>query len=264
MAWIESHDDVWEHHKTVRLCAILKIGRAAAVGHLHGLWHFVLKNAWRDADLSLWLEAGPSEIERAVWWDGEKGALVTALQHSGYMDGSVVHGWLERAGRLVGDRLRNESRRKTYVKRTANVRKSVATLPNPTLPNPTLPNQHGGGGFESFWEAYPRHINKAGAFKAWMKLRPDAEMLATILAAIASQSRSEQWTKDGGQFIPHPTTWLNQRRWEDRLKPMFVARAAARVPANIALEEMKRLEREAREHPERFMGASQVKDPEEI
>jgi hypothetical protein len=26
---------------------------------------------------------------------------------------------------------------------------------------------------------------------------------------------SQQWTKDGGQFIPMPATWLNGRRWED-------------------------------------------------
>ena len=26
-----------------------------------------------------------------------------------------------------------------------------------------------------------------------------------------------QLQKDGGQFVPHPTTWLNQRRWEDEV-----------------------------------------------
>ena len=27
----------------------------------------------------------------------------------------------------------------------------------------------------------------------------------------------DQWNRDNGQFIPHPATWLNQRRWEDEL-----------------------------------------------
>jgi len=31
-------------------------------------------------------------------------------------------------------------------------------------------------------------------------------------------SKSEQWTKDNGQYIPHAATWLNGRRWEDELK----------------------------------------------
>jgi DNA replication protein DnaC len=30
--------------------------------------------------------------------------------------------------------------------------------------------------------------------------------------------KSPQWTKDGGQFIPHAATWLNQERWNDELE----------------------------------------------
>jgi hypothetical protein len=43
---------------------------------------------------------------------------------------------------------------------------------------------------------------------------PDA-VLEQMLSAIARSKRTEQWQKDGGKFIPMPTTWLNQRRWED-------------------------------------------------
>jgi hypothetical protein len=38
-----------------------------------------------------------------------------------------------------------------------------------------------------------------------------------VLAAIRSQSASDQWRKDGGQYIPNPATWIRQRRWEDGL-----------------------------------------------
>jgi hypothetical protein len=37
--------------------------------------------------------------------------------------------------------------------------------------------------------------------------------LKTIKESIAWQVTSENW-KDP-QFIPHPSTWLNERRWED-------------------------------------------------
>ena len=40
-----------------------------------------------------------------------------------------------------------------------------------------------------------------------------------MTAAIAKQKLSDQWTKEGGQFIPHPATWLNGKRWEDELTP---------------------------------------------
>ena len=70
-------------------------------------------------------------------------------------------------------------------------------------------------GFDEFWQAYPKKTGKGEARKAWAKIRPNAELLQQMLNAIAWQSQSEQWRKDGGQFIPMPSTWLNQQRWED-------------------------------------------------
>lgn len=74
-----------------------------------------------------------------------------------------------------------------------------------------------GASFDAFWKAYPRHTAKVVAERVWSKIKPDHALLAKILDAIERQSKSEQWTKDGGAFIPHPATWLNQRRWEDDL-----------------------------------------------
>lgn len=71
--------------------------------------------------------------------------------------------------------------------------------------------------FEIFWAAYPRHTDKKAAFNAFVKLKPDEALMQVILAGIERQKQSAQWTKDGGQFIPHPATWLNGCRWEDEL-----------------------------------------------
>lgn len=71
--------------------------------------------------------------------------------------------------------------------------------------------------FERFWAIYPRHTNKEAARKAFAKLNPDDELMATILDAVKKQKESAQWTKDGGQFIPHPATWLNGARWKDEM-----------------------------------------------
>ena len=71
--------------------------------------------------------------------------------------------------------------------------------------------------FARFWSAYPRHVSKQNAEKAFEKLDVDEELLQTILSAIEKQKNCEQWTKDGGQFIPHPATWLNGHRWEDEV-----------------------------------------------
>lgn len=72
-------------------------------------------------------------------------------------------------------------------------------------------------GFETFWKLYPRKVSKAPAEKAWLKLNTTPELLAVMLTALARQATSIDWLKSGGQFIPHPATWLNGKRWEDEL-----------------------------------------------
>ena len=69
--------------------------------------------------------------------------------------------------------------------------------------------------FDEFWSAYPKKKAKDDAGKAFDKRKPDRELLDSMLAAIATQCRSEDWTKDGGKFIPYPATWLNDGRWTD-------------------------------------------------
>jgi len=71
--------------------------------------------------------------------------------------------------------------------------------------------------FESFWSSYPKKKAKGDAEKAFNKIKPDDVLLKTMLDAIDAQSRSPDWKKDGGQFIPYPATWLNQKRWEDEI-----------------------------------------------
>ena len=83
--------------------------------------------------------------------------------------------------------------------------------------------------FDQFWLAYPKHQSKPQALKAFTKLNPDEELMQQILSAIEVQKQSDQWTKDGGQFIPLPATWLNNKRWEDDVLPS--TQRKARVPA---------------------------------
>lgn len=72
-------------------------------------------------------------------------------------------------------------------------------------------------GFDRFWESYPRKTAKQEAIKAFEKLKPDAMLIETMVKAVERQKQSAQWQEDGGRYIPHPATWINQRRWEDVL-----------------------------------------------
>lgn len=69
--------------------------------------------------------------------------------------------------------------------------------------------------FDTWWEAYPKKRAKPDAEKSWKKNAPKRPQIADMLKALEWQRVSYDWTKDGGQFIPNPTTYLNQGRWTD-------------------------------------------------
>lgn len=67
--------------------------------------------------------------------------------------------------------------------------------------------------FDEFWEVYPRRIAKKEAMKKFDKAVKDGvdpqELIDGAKAYAASVAGKEQ------KYIAHPTTWLNQGRWED-------------------------------------------------
>ena len=69
--------------------------------------------------------------------------------------------------------------------------------------------------FERFWQAYPRKVDRKDAHRVFMRINPDEGKLAAMLASLAKWKASDQWTRDGERYIPHPTTWLNGERWND-------------------------------------------------
>lgn len=72
--------------------------------------------------------------------------------------------------------------------------------------------------FARFWKLYPRKVGKDKAEKAWAKLKLTQALFDQILKALAKHALTPGWTKDNGQFIPHASTWLNGKRWEDEVE----------------------------------------------
>lgn len=107
--------------------------------------------------------------------------------------------------------------------------------------------------FNEFWTAYPRKVSKPAARKAFDKIKPDDELLKTMLTAIAKQKLSDQWTKDNGNYIPYPATWLNNQRWLDELpvakqKVLPAQDFQQRDYSGVQAEEMQKLAREMEEY----------------
>tara|TARA_B100000795_G_scaffold14023_1_gene9620 strand:- start:3449 stop:4039 length:591 start_codon:yes stop_codon:yes gene_type:complete len=67
-------------------------------------------------------------------------------------------------------------------------------------------------GFDLFWKNYPKRIGKGKAQLAWKKHKPDID---EVLKTLFWQLESKEWFNENGKFIPHPTTWINAKRWLD-------------------------------------------------
>lgn len=71
--------------------------------------------------------------------------------------------------------------------------------------------------FDTFWREYPKKKSKGTALKAFNKAlkRTDFD---TIMESLRALKGSKEWTKDGGQYIPYPATWLNADGWNDEVR----------------------------------------------
>jgi hypothetical protein len=92
--------------------------------------------------------------------------------------------------------------------------------------------------FDRFWAAYPRKVGKGNARKKFEQAMKKTT-LDVILAALAWQVTQPDWLKDGGTYIPYPSSYLNAERWTD--EPL--ARTAPVVKGtDIAAEQQQKMQ----------------------
>ena len=66
--------------------------------------------------------------------------------------------------------------------------------------------------FEMFWKAYPVKKKKQDAKIAFAKI--DTGLFAELMSGLENLKQNDtNWIN--GDYIPHPTTFLNQQRWTD-------------------------------------------------
>lgn len=69
--------------------------------------------------------------------------------------------------------------------------------------------------FLEFWKEYPKKVGKGDAFNKWKKAKLTKADKEDILKALDWQKNSIRWRDNEGRYIPNPSTYLSQRRWED-------------------------------------------------
>lgn len=73
------------------------------------------------------------------------------------------------------------------------------------------------GQFEEFYKKYPKKVKKQEVKKWFKKNKPSSELFSSIMGRLEQFRGSMDWLKDNGRYIPYPSTWLNQKRWEDEI-----------------------------------------------
>ncbi len=73
--------------------------------------------------------------------------------------------------------------------------------------------------FEEFWESYPNKKNRRSARREYIGLNPSIEKHKEIMESLERQKKTAQWKAENGRYVPYPSKWLSDRRWEDIIEP---------------------------------------------
>ena len=69
--------------------------------------------------------------------------------------------------------------------------------------------------FEQFYKEYPKKVGKAYAKKSFEKIKLTDDLFNLIIINLKKQKEAWEHNKTNKQYIPNPSTWLNQERWND-------------------------------------------------
>lgn len=211
--WIKMRMDLAEDPAVYRLATLTKLDRLSVVGRLYAFW------AWADRHA----------VDGVV--DGAASTVVDDIvRFDGFANAMASVNWLELGEGYIAipnhDRHNGESAKERCLKNQRQTKwRSRKTQENvdatPSTAASTTPSTREekrreykntgdeyAADFLAFWGQYPNKTSKAAAAKAWRKLKPSATLTATILQDVAGRD----WKPP---FIPHASTYLNGRRWED-------------------------------------------------
>jgi hypothetical protein len=89
--------------------------------------------------------------------------------------------------------------------------------------------------FERFWAAYPtpHKGSKAKAFDSWQRKRLAAAATTLIEDVTRRGAEHGEWKRESGRFIPHVTTYLNARTWEEPIVAASRGSTPARDRASV-------------------------------
>ena len=82
MSWIESHQSLAYHPKTLKAARLLKVEKATIIGYLHQLWWWALDFA-EEGNLKRF---DPADIAQAASYPGDPLTFIDSLVSAGFLD----------------------------------------------------------------------------------------------------------------------------------------------------------------------------------
>jgi len=127
--------------------------------------------------------------------------------------------------------------------RTSDVRSDRTSDVIQTLSNDSEQKDSIKNAFEDFWEAVPKKVGKKAALEAFKVARKtvDADTLKQGMVRYAKKVKADGTPP---RFIVHPTTWLQQGRWDDELPAEVTAHRPAVGSRDWLPESKEEFERE--------------------
>jgi len=122
---------------------------------------------------------------------------------------------------------KDSNKRSEFISATKNPNSFSNENPNPPTPKNNSPSYKPPNNllpenikkqrilFEKFWLKYPRKINKVGALAEWLKINPNEALFNEIMEGLDNYLKYE-WPNMELEYIIYPSTFLAQRRWEDK------------------------------------------------
>ena len=115
------------------------------------------------------------------------------------------------------------------------------TEPNRNELNRTEPKRSPEMDFEQLWMGYPeeRRGSMQAAYDAFRQEITSEEDADMVLANLSFWKQSEQWNKDGGQYVPYLNNWLERGTW--RTKPSKFSSSVPRRPDDDEIRAVQRM-----------------------
>jgi hypothetical protein len=115
-----------------------------------------------------------------------------------------------------------ESKEPSKPERKLRLAESTEVTPPAPSPTPDKAIAQHAARFEDFWAAYPVKKGRAKAEAKWKSAKLDA-IADRIIADVKRRLAEDRQWRDG--YIPHGSTYVNGRGWEDAIEPAKAALA---------------------------------------